>query len=75
MSNQTQNIVSGILFGTGLWVALIVTMRYSLKMLLSYHGWMFAEHGKLSAGTKLWMVRIYSLFVLSLCVCGLFSKP
>ena len=62
MSNQTQNIVSGILFGTGLWVALIVTMRYSLKMLLSYHGWMFAEHGKLSAGTKLWMtlVKLFS---------------
>lgn len=58
MSNQTQNIVSGVLFGTGLWVALIVTMRYSLKMLLSYHGWMFSEHGKLSAGTKFWMVRI-----------------
>ncbi|KAM9278526.1 carnitine O-palmitoyltransferase 1, liver isoform 2-T7 [Morus bassanus] len=62
MSNQTQNIVSGILFGTGLWVALIVTMRYSLKMLLSYHGWMFAEHGKLSAGTKFWMalVKLFS---------------
>lgn len=65
MSNQTQNIVSGILFGTGLWVALIVTMRYSLKMLLSYHGWMFAEHGKLSPGTKFWMVRIYYLPVSS----------
>ncbi|KAM6205395.1 carnitine O-palmitoyltransferase 1, liver isoform 1-T3 [Sarcoramphus papa] len=62
MSNQTQNIVSGILFGTGLWVALIVTMRYSLKMLLSYHGWIFAEHGKVSAGTKFWMalVKLFS---------------
>ncbi|NXK47037.1 CPT1A palmitoyltransferase, partial [Chauna torquata] len=62
MSNQTQNIVSGILFGTGLWIALIVTMRYSLKMLLSYHGWMFAEHGKLSAGTRFWMalVKLFS---------------
>ncbi|NXX44347.1 CPT1A palmitoyltransferase, partial [Tricholaema leucomelas] len=62
MSNQTQNIVSGVLFGTGLWVALIVTMRYSLKMLLSYHGWIFSEHGKISAGTKLWMtlVKLFS---------------
>ncbi|XP_006264918.1 carnitine O-palmitoyltransferase 1, liver isoform isoform X1 [Alligator mississippiensis] len=62
MSNQTQNIVSGILFGTGLWVALIITMRYSLKMLLSYHGWMFAEHGRLSTGTKIWMslVKLFS---------------
>ncbi|XP_042640465.1 carnitine O-palmitoyltransferase 1, liver isoform isoform X2 [Tyto alba] len=62
MSNQTQNIVSGMLFGTGLWVALIVTMRYSLKMLLSYHGWIFTEHGKISAGTKFWMtlVKLFS---------------
>ncbi|XP_044538171.1 carnitine O-palmitoyltransferase 1, liver isoform isoform X2 [Gracilinanus agilis] len=59
---QTKNIVSGILFGTGLWVTLIVTMRYSLKMLLSYHGWMFAEYGKLSRGTRIWMgmVKVFS---------------
>ncbi|XP_026523955.1 carnitine O-palmitoyltransferase 1, liver isoform isoform X1 [Notechis scutatus] len=62
MSNQTQNIVSGILFGTGLWVTLIFSMRYSLKLLLSYHGWMFQEHGKLSTGTKIWMalVKLFS---------------
>ncbi|XP_001363149.2 carnitine O-palmitoyltransferase 1, liver isoform [Monodelphis domestica] len=62
MSSQTKNIVSGILFGTGLWVTLIVAMRYSLKMLLSYHGWMFAEYGKLSRGTRIWMgmVKIFS---------------
>lgn len=56
MSSQTKNIVSGVLFGTGLWVALIITMRYSLKVLLSYHGWMFAEHGKMSRATRIWMV-------------------
>ncbi|XP_063145343.1 carnitine O-palmitoyltransferase 1, liver isoform isoform X2 [Candoia aspera] len=62
MSNQTQNIVSGILFGTGLWVTLIFSMRYSLKMLLSYHGWIFAEYGKLSTGTRIWMalVKLFS---------------
>eukprot|EP00069_Balaena_mysticetus_P004774 bmy_17673T0 len=31
MSSQTKKVVSGVLFGTGLWVALIITMRYSLK--------------------------------------------
>lgn len=56
MSSQTKNIVSGILFGTGLWVAIIMTMRYSLKVLLSYHGWMFAEHGKMGRSTRIWMV-------------------
>ncbi|XP_036114084.1 carnitine O-palmitoyltransferase 1, liver isoform isoform X3 [Molossus molossus] len=62
MSSQTKNVVSGVLFGTGLWVALIVTMRYSLKVLLSYHGWMFAEYGKISRATKVWMgmVKIFS---------------
>uniref|UniRef100_J3S0G4 carnitine O-palmitoyltransferase n=1 Tax=Crotalus adamanteus TaxID=8729 RepID=J3S0G4_CROAD len=62
MSNQTQNIVSGILFGTGLWVTLIFSMRYSLKMLLSYHGWIFAEHGKMSTRNKIWMalVKLFS---------------
>lgn len=57
MSSQTKKVVSGVLFSTGLWVALIVTMRYSLKVLLSYHGWMFAEHGKMSRATRVWMVR------------------
>lgn len=62
MSSQTKNIVSGVLFGTGLWVAVIMTMRYSLKVLLSYHGWMFAEHGKMSRSTKIWMamVKVFS---------------
>lgn len=57
MSSQTKNVVSGVLFGTGLWVALIITMRYSLKVLLSYHGWMFAQHGKISRATRIWMVN------------------
>uniref|UniRef100_A0A452UTT1 carnitine O-palmitoyltransferase n=1 Tax=Ursus maritimus TaxID=29073 RepID=A0A452UTT1_URSMA len=62
MSSQTKNVVSGVLFGTGLWVALIITMRYSLKVLLSYHGWMFAQHGKISRATRIWMglVKIFS---------------
>ncbi|VTJ51194.1 Hypothetical predicted protein [Marmota monax] len=62
MTSQTKKVVSGVLFSTGLWVALIVTMRYSLKVLLSYHGWMFAEHGKMSRATKIWMsmVKIFS---------------
>lgn len=56
MSTQTKDVVSCFLFGTGLWVALIFTMRYSLRVLLSYHGWLFEEHGKMSRSTKIWMV-------------------
>ncbi|KAM4845377.1 carnitine O-palmitoyltransferase 1, liver isoform 1-T3 [Thomomys bottae] len=62
LSCQAKNVVSSVLFGTGLWVALIVTMRYSLKVLLSYHGWMFLEHGKMSRSTRIWMalVKVFS---------------
>uniref|UniRef100_A0A5F9C908 Carnitine O-palmitoyltransferase 1, muscle isoform n=1 Tax=Oryctolagus cuniculus TaxID=9986 RepID=A0A5F9C908_RABIT len=58
MSSQTKTVVSGVLFGTGLWVALIITMRCSLKVLLSYHGWMFAEHGKMGRATRIWMAMV-----------------
>ncbi|XP_038619952.1 carnitine O-palmitoyltransferase 1, liver isoform [Tachyglossus aculeatus] len=62
LSSKTRSIVSGVLFGTGLWVTLMLTMRYSLKMLLSYHGWIFSEYGKLSKATKVWMgmVKLFS---------------
>ncbi|XP_053567657.1 LOW QUALITY PROTEIN: carnitine O-palmitoyltransferase 1, liver isoform-like [Bombina bombina] len=62
LSHQGQSIVSALLFSTGLWFALIMTMRYILKQLLSYHGWMYEQHGKMSATTKLWLtlVKIFS---------------
>ncbi|XP_041053357.1 carnitine O-palmitoyltransferase 1, liver isoform-like isoform X1 [Carcharodon carcharias] len=62
LSNQSESILSGLLFGTGLWVALVFTMRQTLKLLLSYHGWMFIEHGKPSPSVKIWMllVKIFS---------------
>lgn len=62
LSNQSQSILSGLLFSTGLWFALVFTMRQTLKLLLSYHGWMFVEHGKPSPSVKIWMllVRIFS---------------
>ncbi|MEE6482684.1 hypothetical protein FKM82_013316 [Ascaphus truei] len=62
LSHQGQSIVSALLFSTGLWFALIMTMRYILKQLLSYHGWMYEQHGKMSVTTKLWLtlVKIFS---------------
>ncbi|KAL8566230.1 hypothetical protein ACOMHN_063120 [Nucella lapillus] len=41
-----------------LWVVLIGLIRYTLKLLLTYHGWMFEMHGKFSTRTKLWMAQI-----------------
>lgn len=62
LSNQSENILSGLLFGTGLWIALVFTMRQTLKLLLSYHGWMYVAHGKTPGHIKLWMlmVKIFS---------------
>ncbi|XP_048462975.1 carnitine O-palmitoyltransferase 1, liver isoform isoform X2 [Rhincodon typus] len=62
LSNQTESVLSALLFGTALWLALVFTMRQTLKLLLSYHGWMFIEHGKPPPHVKLWMllVKIFS---------------
>ncbi|XP_030626166.1 carnitine O-palmitoyltransferase 1, liver isoform [Chanos chanos] len=62
MSLQCQTVVSAVLFSTLLWLALIFTMKLCLKQLLSYHSWMFEQHGKMSNTTKLWvaLVRIFS---------------
>ncbi|KAM4524282.1 carnitine O-palmitoyltransferase 1, liver isoform 2-T2 [Odontesthes bonariensis] len=62
MSTQCQAVVSAVLFSTMLWFLLIFTMRMCLKQLLSYHRWMFEQHGKMSTTTKVWvaLVRIFS---------------
>uniref|UniRef100_A0A671MS99 carnitine O-palmitoyltransferase n=1 Tax=Sinocyclocheilus anshuiensis TaxID=1608454 RepID=A0A671MS99_9TELE len=53
---QCRTVVSAVLFSTLLWLLLIFTMRLCLKQLLSYHGWMYEQHGKVSNTTKIWAV-------------------
>uniref|UniRef100_A0A4W6DP27 Carnitine O-palmitoyltransferase 1, muscle isoform n=1 Tax=Lates calcarifer TaxID=8187 RepID=A0A4W6DP27_LATCA len=55
-------VLSAILFATGLWLFLIYLLRYTLKVLLSYHGWIFESHGKMSTSTKVWLslVKMFS---------------
>uniref|UniRef100_A0A8C8IX45 Carnitine O-palmitoyltransferase 1, muscle isoform n=1 Tax=Oncorhynchus tshawytscha TaxID=74940 RepID=A0A8C8IX45_ONCTS len=53
---STQTVLSAILFSTGLWLSLILMLRYILKALLSYHAWIFESHGKISFCTKLWLL-------------------
>lgn len=60
MSVQTRAVLSAILFATGLWLFLIYLLRYTLKGLLSYHGWIFESHGKMSTSTKVWLVSTCS---------------
>uniref|UniRef100_A0A8B9HL15 Carnitine palmitoyltransferase 1Aa (liver) n=1 Tax=Astyanax mexicanus TaxID=7994 RepID=A0A8B9HL15_ASTMX len=56
MSLDTQRTVGGIIVGTGLWVAIIFTMRSVLRSLLSWHGWMTERHGRISWKTRAWLV-------------------
>uniref|UniRef100_A0A674NYX0 Carnitine O-palmitoyltransferase 1, muscle isoform n=1 Tax=Takifugu rubripes TaxID=31033 RepID=A0A674NYX0_TAKRU len=58
MSVQTRAVLSAILFATGLWLFLIYLLRYTLKALLSYHGWIFESHGKMSTSTKVWLTLV-----------------
>ncbi|XP_034032565.1 carnitine O-palmitoyltransferase 1, muscle isoform [Thalassophryne amazonica] len=62
MSTQVRAVLSAILFATGLWLFLIYLLRYTLKTLLSYHGWIFEPHGKMSSSTKVWLslVKMFS---------------
>ncbi|KAB5574738.1 hypothetical protein PHYPO_G00212490 [Pangasianodon hypophthalmus] len=55
LTAQTQTVLSAIVFATGLWFSLIMLLRYTLKVLLSYHGWIFEPHAKMSMSTKLWI--------------------
>uniref|UniRef100_A0A673ABZ4 Carnitine O-palmitoyltransferase 1, muscle isoform n=1 Tax=Sphaeramia orbicularis TaxID=375764 RepID=A0A673ABZ4_9TELE len=58
MSVQTRAVLSAILFATGLWLFLIFLLRYTLKALLSYHGWIFESHGRMSTSTKVWLTLV-----------------
>ncbi|XP_066564806.1 carnitine O-palmitoyltransferase 1, liver isoform isoform X2 [Amia ocellicauda] len=62
LSPQSQTVLSAVLFSTALWLSLILTMRLILKQLLSYHRWMFEQHGRMSNTTRVWLalVRIFS---------------
>ncbi|XP_044285560.1 carnitine O-palmitoyltransferase 1, muscle isoform isoform X2 [Varanus komodoensis] len=62
LSLRSQNLLSAVLFSTGVWISGIFLCRKSLKLLLSYHGWMFEPHGKTSYSTRIWvaMVKVMS---------------
>uniref|UniRef100_A0A667XXD4 carnitine O-palmitoyltransferase n=1 Tax=Myripristis murdjan TaxID=586833 RepID=A0A667XXD4_9TELE len=53
-----QTMVSALVFSTLLWLSLILTLRFCLKLLLSYHRWMFEQHGRVSTTTKVWVTLL-----------------
>ncbi|KAG8576508.1 hypothetical protein GDO81_009887 [Engystomops pustulosus] len=53
-SPVSRNVASAVIFSSGVWVSGILLYRQVLRLLLSYHGWMFEPHGKRSLKTKIW---------------------
>ncbi|XP_008409562.1 carnitine O-palmitoyltransferase 1, muscle isoform [Poecilia reticulata] len=62
LSAQARAVVSAILFATAVWLFFIHIIRFALKTLLSYHGWIFETHGNMRTTTKVWLrlVRLLS---------------
>uniref|UniRef100_A0A8C3NDU4 Carnitine O-palmitoyltransferase 1, muscle isoform n=1 Tax=Geospiza parvula TaxID=87175 RepID=A0A8C3NDU4_GEOPR len=56
LTPQAQTVVSTVVFSTGAWLAAVLLFRRLLRLLLSYHGWMFEPHGHMSRSTRLWIV-------------------
>ncbi|XP_077371923.1 carnitine O-palmitoyltransferase 1, muscle isoform isoform X2 [Festucalex cinctus] len=61
LSVQTGAVLSSVVFASALWFVLIYLLRYTLKALLSYHGWIFESHGKMSTSTKVWLSLVKML--------------
>lgn len=57
LSPESRTVVSAVLFSTGVWLSAVLLFRQTMRLLLSYHGWMFEPHGKMSRSTKIWVVR------------------
>ncbi|XP_075409545.1 carnitine O-palmitoyltransferase 1, muscle isoform [Tenrec ecaudatus] len=55
---QTKALLSMAIFATGAWATGIFFLRQTLKLLLSYHGWIFEMHGKTSHVTRVWAICV-----------------
>ncbi|NXX39603.1 CPT1B palmitoyltransferase, partial [Tricholaema leucomelas] len=63
LSAESRTVVSVAVFSTGVWLSTVLIFRQLLKLLLSYHGWMFEPHGKMSRSTKIWVALMKLLSV------------
>ncbi|KAM6303008.1 carnitine O-palmitoyltransferase 1, muscle isoform [Podargus strigoides] len=63
LSSKSRTMVSAALFSTGVWLSAVLLFRQVLKLLLSYHGWMFEPHGTMSRSTKIWVALMKVLSI------------
>lgn len=57
-------ILSCAIFGLGVWISFILLIRYTLKLLFMYKGWLYEPRGggkPMSWKSKLWLVLVKSL--------------
>ncbi|KAM9177402.1 carnitine O-palmitoyltransferase 1, muscle isoform [Dugong dugon] len=55
---QTKALLGMAIFSTGVWATGIFFFRQTLKLLLSYHGWIFEMHGQTSHVTRIWAMCV-----------------
>ena len=48
-------MITAFLYGLLVWVGYVLVRRYSLKLLLMNHSWMYEQHGKISLPNKIWI--------------------
>ena len=58
-------LIACTLLGVIVWLAIIYSIRYTLKVLLMYKGWMYEQRGKgrvISRRTKIWffLIKMFS---------------
>jgi len=52
------SLMSTMILSLGVWLLAVIFIRYLLKLLLCYQGWMYDQRGKVSTTTKLWSLGI-----------------
>ncbi|XP_060632301.2 carnitine O-palmitoyltransferase 1, muscle isoform [Anolis sagrei] len=55
---RSRSLLSALLFSSGVWMLGVLLRRQALRLLLSYHGWMFEPHGKIGRSTKIWAAAV-----------------
>lgn len=53
--------LSAALFSSAAWLSAALLFRAALRLLLSYHGWMFEPRGRSSAATRIWAAVMRAL--------------
>ncbi|XP_067951090.1 carnitine O-palmitoyltransferase 1, liver isoform-like isoform X2 [Watersipora subatra] len=51
-------VMAAFFFGVAVWILCVLLWRYTLKLLLLNHSWMYSPFGKMSLPNKLWVALV-----------------